>query len=89
MACIDIGARIISLEQLTPASNYMEIFDRLREKGIISEALIEEVKDLVRFRNILSHEYFRIVPDRVHEKLNTSLQHFVTYAKSIDEYLRT
>jgi uncharacterized protein YutE (UPF0331/DUF86 family) len=89
MACIDIGARIISIEQLTPASNYVEIFDRLKERGIVSAELNEAVKDLVRFRNVLSHEYFRIIPDRVHEKLRTSLSHFVSYAKRVDEYLRS
>ena len=36
MACIDIGARIISIEQRTPVSNYVEIFERLKGHDILS-----------------------------------------------------
>jgi uncharacterized protein YutE (UPF0331/DUF86 family) len=87
MACVDIGARVISSRRLSPASNYTEIFARLMEHGVVGPELTEAMKDFVRFRNILSHEYFQISPDKVHEKLATRLKDFVDYAKALEAYI--
>lgn len=87
MACVDIGARLISSKRLTPASNYIEIFTRLLDQRVVSPDLSEAMKDFVRFRNILTHEYFQISPEKVHEKLMTRLKYFVEYARAVESYV--
>lgn len=87
MASVDIGARVISSQRLIPASNYTEIFARLLEHSVVSPDLSEAMKDFVRFRNILTHEYFQISPDKVHEKLTTHLKYFVEYARAVESYI--
>lgn len=54
------------------------------EHGIVTQELGETMRDLVRFRNILAHEYLEVSPERVHSKLTTSLKHFVDFAKAVE-----
>lgn len=87
LACIDIGARIISIRGFSPASSYVEVFDVLHRNGVLPEDLAEEMQDLARFRNVLAHEYFRINPDIVHQNLQNSLERFVTFSRCVVGYL--
>jgi uncharacterized protein YutE (UPF0331/DUF86 family) len=83
-ACIDIGARIISLKNLPKASTYTEIFDILTQENILSPKLSEQMKDMVRFRNIICHEYFKIEPEIVYSKLKL-LHVFTEFCREIEK----
>lgn len=87
LACVDIAARIISARNFPPASSYAEVFDILHAKGILSGELTEEMKALVRFRNVLVHQYFRIDPVIVYQKLQNKLNNFVTFSQYVETYL--
>jgi len=86
-ACADIGARIISIKGLTPAATYVEIFDILSDQGFIGADLADGMKDLVRFRNILAHEYFRIDHKKVHRLLKRGPKILREFARTIDTLL--
>lgn len=83
-SCIDIGARIISIKSFSPAATYGDIFDILTREKVIPASLAEKMKDLVRFRNILVHEYFRIDPEKVLEKLRDGVATLAEYAKYVE-----
>lgn len=73
-ACIDIGARIISLKNLSPPKSYHEIFDILSGENIIPKEIGIRMRKLVSFQNILVHEYHKIKYDEeVHSHLQESL----------------
>ncbi|HID95443.1 MAG TPA: DUF86 domain-containing protein [Candidatus Latescibacteria bacterium] len=85
LACADIGARIISLRRFPPASSYVEIFDILSQKDVLPSQLAEVMKDLVRFRNVLVHEYFRIDPELVYKKLQDELETLVEFGRCVEK----
>lgn len=82
-ACIDIGARIISLKNLRPPRSYHEIFDILSGENVIPKELSIKMKKLVGFRNILVHEYHKIKHEEVYRHLQESLGIIKEFIESI------
>ena len=88
-ACIDIGARIISKELFRRAESYHDIFDVLRQEGVISPGLADKMHEMVGLRNALVHEYRVIRHDEVHRHLQESLEVLEEFAREITRYLLT
>jgi len=86
MACIDIGARLISLYNFPTASSYAEVFEVLNREGVLPWDISDAMADFARFRNVLVHEYFRIDPKIVHSKLQ-NLDIFRRFARAIVKFL--
>jgi uncharacterized protein YutE (UPF0331/DUF86 family) len=83
-ACIDIAARIISVEQLEkPADSYGAIL-RLGEAGILPLDFSQRLAPLAGFRNILVHEYVSIDWTEVYSHLQklSDLQEFAGHVKT-------
>jgi len=53
MACIDIGARLISLYNFPTASSYAEVFEVLNREGVLPWDISDAMADFARFRNVL------------------------------------
>ncbi len=56
-AVIDIGKIILAGQDVELPESYRDIFKKLFQLHIIDEELAESLSDLVRLRNILSHQY--------------------------------
>jgi uncharacterized protein YutE (UPF0331/DUF86 family) len=65
--CLDIGHHVISREGLRRPSDYREVFEILREEGIIGADLCRRLGEMASFRNRLVHGYLDIDPTRVYE----------------------
>lgn len=55
---IDLGQEIIITEKLGMPGRYSEIFDKLAKAGIMNKKEAEEIKDFIKYRNIIAHTYF-------------------------------
>lgn len=59
-ACMDIGSYIIARQNLTIPDSEENTFVVLAQADIITRTLANRIKGMVRFRNILVHDYMDI-----------------------------
>lgn len=85
-ACIDIAARVISVDQMErPADSYGAIL-RLGEAGVLPLDFAEKMAPIAGFRNILVHEYVDINWNQVYENLQ-NIPDLHRFAHHIREWL--
>ena len=87
-AVIDSSIRIIALNNFRHSDDYVGVFDSLLENKVIPSDFVPKIKDLVRFRNILIHQYFRVDPEKVYTHLQNDpeiLDRFLRYIVSFLE----
>lgn len=83
-SCINIGNRILSLEQMNHnikvPETYAEIFDLLAEINMIDKDFSENLKNMAKFRNRLVHAYWEVDSVYLYNLLHThldDLEHFM------------
>ena len=88
-SAIDIGNRIISIMGWRRPESYRDVFEVLRENGVIDEKLASELQDLAGFRNVLVHLYWRFrlerlkeFIDRDHESIKRFRDHIIRIVSS-------
>ena len=89
--CINIGNRILSLEQFnkkfkTPET-YAEIFENLAKIDILDSQFAEELVRMAKFRNKLVHVYWELKPELIYALLQTRVDDFIKYLTVTTEYL--
>jgi len=85
--CIDVAGYIIAYKGLRSADKLENVFEVLGEVGIISPSLASRMVGMVRFRNILVHNYLDIDSTIVHEHLTHQLDDFEAFARAILEFV--
>lgn len=85
---LDIGEIVISREGLRKPETYRDVIEILGEAGIISAEFAAKFAPAAGFRNILVHRYYDIDLARLYSFLQTSLEDFDTFSKSIAQYLK-
>ncbi len=85
--CIDIGNYIISRQRLEIPDEEVNIFIILAQNNIISKELAEKIKGMVRFRNILVHDYIDIDHEVVYNTLPNKLTDSEKFAQNIIDYI--
>ncbi|GAV22921.1 type VII toxin-antitoxin system HepT family RNase toxin [Carboxydothermus pertinax] len=90
--CINIGNRIISLEQfkydLTPPETYAEVFEKLQKIGLIGENLGNKLKKMAQFRNKLVHIYWEIDDTLVYDILQKNLMDIEEFLRIVLKYIQ-
>ena len=69
------------------ANSYEESLLGLRDKGVISSALFDQIKGLGGFRNVLVHMYQEIDPALVADSFHKGLRAFPQFAQEILHWL--
>jgi uncharacterized protein YutE (UPF0331/DUF86 family) len=82
-ACMDIGSYLIGQLGLTAPDEPENVFAVLGREGIIDRELAQHMVGMVRFRNILVHDYLEIDPDIVYHNLTTELEDFDRFSQEI------
>ncbi len=85
--CIDIANHIISDRGFRMPASYADIFAVLMENKIIDERLFKNIEKMVKFKNIIVHQYESIDPSIVVSILYKNLDDFEGYKKAILKYL--
>lgn len=86
--CLDIGAHIISDENLRVPETYAEVFRIMVENDILPRSRLDAFEKMAGFRNLVVHDYERIDPDIIVGILRSNLQDFEALKKSIITYLK-
>lgn len=78
----DLAFLIINYEKLKYPESEKEVFDILKQAGIISEDLCKKLKDFKGMRNIISHEYGKVDDEIVFEAVTEQLE------KDVNEFIK-
>ncbi|PHV64003.1 type VII toxin-antitoxin system HepT family RNase toxin [Cyanobacterium aponinum] len=86
-SAIDINNHIIrkglKLEEVTGKESFLV----LKNHGILSRKLAEELSKSTNFRNLLAHEYLDINDHKVFELIPKALKQYSLYVLEIKQYL--
>jgi len=86
-ACIDIGEYLITINNWNVPETYVETIKVLQKNGVIKKEFAEKMVDLVKFRNIIVHDYLYIDYKKVYKNLQR-LDEFRNFVKVVVEYLK-
>lgn len=87
-ACMDIGSYLIAEMGLRSPDDPENVFAALGQEAILTSDLARRMAGMVRFRNILVHDYLEIDSEIVYRGLTTELDDFQLFAREIaDRFL--
>ncbi|MDI6905354.1 MAG: DUF86 domain-containing protein [Candidatus Bathyarchaeia archaeon] len=86
---INIGNHIISALQLRKPEEYHDIALILEENGVIPSGFAEEFVKMIRFRNILVHDYVGLDISRVYTFLQERLADFELFIEYVTKFLKS
>jgi uncharacterized protein YutE (UPF0331/DUF86 family) len=87
-AAIDLANHIISQNGFRAPDDYSDTFNVLLENGIIDEDFIMQLKNMAKFRNRLVHIYWEVDDKQVFEIVQSELDDFVKFIRSISLFLK-
>ena len=84
---IDIGNEVISgsSDILLPGS-YKEAFEILSEKKVLSPKTASKMTNLMKYRNAIAHEYYRITADEIY-RLKNDVYEVEDFVEEIKKYV--
>lgn len=83
----DVGNHILSAHFGASAEDYEDILAQLARRDVLPGPLLDRLKGLGGFRNILVHGYLRVDQDRVRESLRKAPADFSDFARAIRQWL--
>ena len=87
-AVIDICNRIISKRKLGFPQDYSDVIKLMSQQGVLEEDLVGRLLEMVKFRNMLVHLYWKIENDRLYKYLKENLGDFEAFKEAIRKYLQ-
>ena len=87
-AIIDICNRIISKRKLGFPQDYSDVIKLMSQEGVLQGDLVGRLLEMVKFRNMLVHLYWKIENDRLYKYLNENLSDFEAFKEAIRKYLK-
>ena len=85
---IDICNRIISKRNLGFPQDYSDVIKLMSQQGVLEGDLVGRLVEMVKFRNMLVHLYWKIENDRLHKYLKENLGDFEAFKEAIRKYLK-
>jgi uncharacterized protein YutE (UPF0331/DUF86 family) len=86
--CLDIAHHIVADKGYRTPTDYYDTFVVLYENGILPEAFIPTLRQMVSFRNRLVHLYWDIDDAMVYRILQENLGDFETYIGYILDFIQ-
>lgn len=90
-SCINIGNRIISIEQtrqpVKPPETYGDIAKLLFKLDVIDNTFEEKFINMIKFRNRLVHIYWEIDEKVLYDYLTNNLGDFKDFIKFVSKYI--
>lgn len=80
---IDVAERIIAIENAGPAATSAEAIEKLVELNVLKSTL--PYSDMVKFRNLIVHQYEEIDPAILYDILENKLENFRQFRNEIDK----
>lgn len=82
-ACMDIASYLIGQLGMAAPDEPHNVFAVLGQEGVIGHGLAGRMVGMVRFRNILVHDYLAIDSTIVHDNLTGELEDFDQFSQEI------
>lgn len=79
----DIAMYIISARKLGIPQTKKEVFDLLKNAGLISNEMCKNMKGMVGFRNIAIHEYRQIDEEILQDVIENHLDDLIDFARQM------
>ena len=79
---VDVAERIIALEGCGPVESAAAAIDKLVALGVLPDA--QPYREMVKFRNLIVHEYERVEPDLLYTLATRRLDDFRNFRQHID-----
>lgn len=86
-ACGNICIHISAKKILKAASSFAECFENLAEAKVVDEELVQRLRAMSRFRNILVHRYWDVTDEKILAYARTNLGDFEDFSRSVLQYL--
>lgn len=86
-SCADVANHIISSKEYRVPNNYVDIFKVLYENDIIDSEIFDKMANMVKFRNIVVHDYDKIDVTIVINILRNHLNDFVAFKNAVLQIL--
>ncbi len=80
---IDLAQHVVHRRRLGAPGSARELFDALRDAGLIDATLAEAMKRMVGFRNIAVHEYRRLDPAIIAAVISRDLDDALRFASTL------
>ena len=87
-AIIDICNRIISKRKLGFPQDYSDVIKLMSQEGVLEGDLVGRLIEMVKFRNMLVHLYWKIENERLYQYLKENLEDFEVFREAIRKYLK-
>ena len=88
-AGIDICNRIIAKENFGYPQEYSEVIKLMGERKVLDEDLVARWVEMVKFRNLLVHLYWKVENERLYDYLKNNLGDFEKFKFAIRNYLKS
>lgn len=82
-AVLDVCALLVRGLRLGVPAEEDDLFDKLQQAKVLSEEMVQTLRRMRRFRNLLVHEYGRIDDRLVFEIIQTRLEDFEAFKREI------
>ena len=86
--CIDTANILVKELKLGLPEEEETVFEKIKDKDIISEEMYEKLKEMKRFRNILTHRYRTIDNSIVYHHAAEERDDFTEFKKEILSFLK-
>ncbi len=84
---IDIGNEIIGGSDISLPGSYKDTFEALFENKIIISATFNQMVWLMKYRNIIAHEYYRLSKEEIYG-LKKRITHVTEFVSEIKKFLQ-
>ena len=85
--CMDIASHVVADEGWGPAQKAGDFFVVLGEHKVVPVDLAKRMVRLIKFRNILVHEYTRLDADKTWTIVNKELSHIEAFCRAVTRLL--
>lgn len=86
-ACVDLATHLISDESWEPAATAREAFERLQERGLISQETVQALRKAIGLRNVVAHGYSGIDPMQVHAAATAGLVDLERFTAEVSAWI--
>lgn len=80
--CVDVAERLLATTGGGPAATAAEAFEKLERQGIIADA--QRYISMVRFRNVIVHQYEEVDPEILYTVVTERLADFRRFRDELD-----
>ena len=87
-AVVDVAMIIISAKSLEKPNESCESISILAKNGILSSSFADKLKDFVRFRNLLVHQYAKVDEQREFETIRDNHQDILGFLKEMEDFVK-